>query len=278
VTGRREIAVGGARWSLADRPDVDAADAVIGHALDRGVTLFDTAAAYTPASPAGGRHNEELLAAAIARHRLGGRARVATKGGHTRASAGDFPIDASPAALRRDCEGSLRALGVERIWLYLLHWPDPNVPWHESVGALAALRDDGLVEHVGVCNVTVDQLDAALDVTEIAAVQNHLSIVDRHDPVVDRCTERSIPYLAYSPFGGPRGAADLPGAVPGLAAVARRHDVGAHTVALAWLLARSPVVVPVVGAGRPASVDGAIAAIALELDDDDLAALPRYAP
>ncbi|WP_326642702.1 aldo/keto reductase [Streptosporangium sp. NBC_01755] len=273
------VGLGGARWSLAAEPDEAAALATLHAAVDAGVTLVDTAPAYVPASCPGRSHNEELIARGLAAHPRGSSVLVATKGGHWRDPSGGFPVDARPETLRRHCLGSLAALGVPRIDLYQLHWPDPEVPIADSVGALARLREEGLVELVGVCNVGLVQLREATARTRVDAVQNRFSVLDRADrAVLDHCTAHGIAYLAYSPFGGPAGARGLAGRLPALGEIALARGVSAHEVAIAWLLAQSPVIVPIVGAGRPASVATAVRGAGLVLSEEELRSLDRAEP
>jgi aryl-alcohol dehydrogenase-like predicted oxidoreductase len=191
---------------------------------------------------------------------------VATKGGHWRH--GDaFPVDARPETLRAHCEISLRTLEVDRIDLYQLHHVDPQVPLLDSVAALEQLRRDGKIAAIGLSNVTIAQLDAALAVAPIAALQNRLSYGDPGDlPTALVCARRDVAYLAYSPFGGPSG-------IPPRAAltVAGRRGVSVHRVLLAWLREQSPNIVPLAGASRPASIRDSAAP--LDLDRQDLAEL-----
>jgi diketogulonate reductase-like aldo/keto reductase len=190
-------------------------------ALAAGITVFDTARAYG---------NEHLLARAL----RGTTARVVTKGGMTRPDGGWVP-DGRASSLRADCEASLEALGD--VDLYLLHAPDPRTPWATSVRALGSLLDQGLVRRVGLCNVNRTQLDQALDLVPVTAVQNALSRYDDtavRGGVLPRCEELGITFLAHSPLGGPKRAS--------------RTD---PEVDLASLLALSPVVVPLPGATRP---------------------------
>jgi aryl-alcohol dehydrogenase-like predicted oxidoreductase len=220
--------------------------ATVHAALDAGVRLIDTALAYT--RPGAGSYAEQLVARAL-RGTAGERPLIATKGGHWRD--GDrFPVDGRPAALRAHCETSLAALEVDRIDLYFLHHVDPGVPLAESAGALEQLRGEGKIAAIGLSNVTVAQLDQALAVAPVAAVQNRLSYGDPQDlPVALACARRGVAYLAYSPFGGPSGtppAAAL--------AVAARRGVSVHRVLLAWLRYQSPGIVPLAGASRPASI------------------------
>jgi aryl-alcohol dehydrogenase-like predicted oxidoreductase len=272
IAGRAHSAVGLGTASLTfSGVDERTAVATVHAALDAGVTWLDTAYAYTTADAA--NHSERLVARALAAHPRGRDALVVTKGGHHRAGE-DFLVDGRPETLRRQCDESLRALGVERIGLYLLHKPDPGVPIAESVGALAELRAAGKVEAVGVSNVSVAQLRAAMVAAPLAAVQNQLSLLEPGDrPVVDLCAERGVAYLAYSPLGGQWRVPGLADAVPALGRVAERHGVEPARVALAWLLAQSPAVGVVVGARRPASIADSAAAADLLLDDDDLRAL-----
>jgi aryl-alcohol dehydrogenase-like predicted oxidoreductase len=210
-------------------------------ALAAGITVFDTAHAYGE-RPGG---NERLVAQAL----RGTRARVVTKGGMTRAGTAWVP-DGRASAIRQHCEASLAALDGIGIDLYLLHAPDPRVPWLTSVRALARLLEEGLVPRVGVSNVSRDQLDAALSVVPVAAVEVALSPFDDaavRGGVVRRCEEQGITVLAHSPLGGPRRV--------------RRAEA---QESLAWVLSRSPAVVAIPGARTPAAVRSAVAALELE--------------
>jgi aryl-alcohol dehydrogenase-like predicted oxidoreductase len=266
------IGLGGARWSLVDDPDEAAAVATMHAALDAGVNLFDTALAYTSGTQAA--HNEELMGSALRRHPRGSEAIIATKGGHFRDSTGGFPIDARPPALRAHCRASLAALNVDAIDLYQLHWPDPHVPLTESVGTLAELREQGLIRLVGICNVTLEQLAEARSVTRVDAVQNRFSPLDTAGrPVLDQCARLGIPYLAYSPLGGPTGAQTMARQLPAFADVAGARGASVQEIAVAWLVHQSPSIIPIVGAGRPERIVAAARAAALCLDDVELASL-----
>jgi aryl-alcohol dehydrogenase-like predicted oxidoreductase len=265
------VALGGARWSLVDEPDEGAAVRTVHAALDRGVKVFDTALAYT--SPTEPGHNERLMSRALRSHPRGGEALLATKGGHWR-DGSDFPIDGRPDTLRRHCLESLERLGVERIPLYYLHFPDPSVPILESVGALAGLRDEGLIERIGICNVDLDKVLAAASVATVDAVQNGFSpLRPTGRDVLDHCAASGIPYFAYSPFGGPTGAGGLATELPTFARLAADRGVTVHEVAIAWLLAQSPTLIPVVGAGRPESIEAAVRGATLRLSADEVAGL-----
>ena len=233
--------------------------ATVHAALDAGVMLIDTALAYT--RPGVESYAEQVVARAL-RGLTTERPLVATKGGHWRR--GDsFPVDGRPGTLRAHCEISLRTLEADRIDLYQLHHVDPRVPLPDSVGALGQLRQEGKIAAIGLSNVTVAQLDEALAVAPIAAVQNRLSYSDPGDlPMTLTCAEREVAYLAYSPFGGP------PPIPPAALDVARRHGVSPHRVLLAWLRLQSPNIVPLAGASRPASIRDSAARF--DLTDQDL--------
>jgi aryl-alcohol dehydrogenase-like predicted oxidoreductase/adenylate kinase family enzyme len=223
-------------------PDEEIALATIAAALDAGITVFDTARAYGD--------GEALLARAL---RGQEQARVVTKGGMAR-PAGAWVADGRAKAIRADCESSLAELDGLPIDLYLLHAPDPRTPWRTSVRALAKLVDEGLVKRVGVSNVNRAQLDEAVELAPIAAVQNGLSPFDDRalrGGVVERCEELGLAFLAHSPLGGPRRA---------------RRLAGREEAALAWLLELSPAVVPIPGARRPETARSAARAATLELD------------
>ncbi len=238
--------------------------ATIAAALDAGVTVFDTARAY-PGS-------EELLARALA----GRRARVVTKGGMARPG-GRWVPDGRARAIRADCEASREALGGVPIDLYLLHAPDPRVGWATSVRALLALREDGLVPRVGLSNVNRRQLDEALALGPIDAVEVALGPFDDgalRGGVVERCARLGIAVIAHSVLGGPAKRGRLQQHAV-LGALAVKHGVAAGEVAIAATLALDPVIVALAGARRPESAAGAAAAARLALDDGDRAALAQ---
>ena len=243
-------------------------DATIAAAVDAGVTVFDTARAYGD--------NERLVARALRSCGAERSARVVTKGGMTRPAGGWVP-DGRAKAILADCEASLAALDGLDIDLYLIHAPDPRTPWRTSVRALARLVDEGLVRRVGVSNVNRDQLDEALALAPISAVQVALSVLDDRalrGGVVERCAEAGVAVIAHSPLGGPRGVRTL-GRRQALTDVAAAHDVSPHQVALAWLLDLSPAVIAIPGARRPETARSAAAAATLRLDAEERAALAR---
>jgi aryl-alcohol dehydrogenase-like predicted oxidoreductase/predicted kinase len=249
----------------------DTAEATVAAAAGAGITVFDTARAY--------EGNERLLARALRACGAHVDARIVTKGGMSRAAGGWVP-DGRAKAIRADCEASLAELNGLPIDLYLLHAPDPRTPWGTSLRALARLVDDGFVRRVGVANVNRRQLDEALELTPIAAVQVALSLRDDNalrGGVLERCAEAGVALIAHSPLGGPRGVGRLL-RDEALAAVAERRGATAAEVALAWLLALSPALVAIPGARRPETARSAARAVDVELDADDLSTLaPRRA-
>jgi aryl-alcohol dehydrogenase-like predicted oxidoreductase len=243
--------------------------ATIHAALDAGVRLLDTARAY------GGR--EALLGRALASHPAGADAFVITKGGMAR-PAGRWLADGRAATLRRDCEASAAALG-RPIDLYLVHAPDPGVKWATTVRALARLLDDGLVRAVGVSNVNLLQLDEALALAPIAAVEVAFSLLDDEplrSGVLARASERGLSLIAHSPLGGPRRARSLL-ASPAIAAIAERRGVPRAAVALAALLGVSREVAVIPGARTPEAARE-IARASFALDEDERAALAAQFP
>jgi len=245
----------------------------IGAAARAGITVFDTAHAYTSDSGERGQ-NERRVARALRATGLQRGARIVTKGGMTR-SGGAWVPDGRAKAIAADCEASIAALDGLPIDLYLIHAPDPRTPWRTSVRALTQLADDGSVRGVGLANVSRAQLDEALELAPIAAVQVALSPLDDralHGGVVARCAELGLTLIAHSPLGGPRRASTLD-RHPELAQIAARHDASPAEAALAWLLGLSPVVVAIPGARRPESARSAARAGSLELDPEDRATL-----
>ncbi|RBY76728.1 aldo/keto reductase [Geodermatophilus sp. TF02-6] len=259
----------------SDRPTPEEAEAVVHAALDAGVTLVDTADAYAAGEAEFG-HNEELVARAL---RSYGRSTddvlVATKGGHTRRGS-DWELDGSPAYLRRACEASLRRLGVDAIGLYQFHRPDPATPWEESMGALRALADDGLVRMVGVSNADVAQIDVARSIVgpALVGVQNQYSPGWRNSrDELAHCAAHGLAFLPWSPFGGVSSAGSLSSTAPAFSEVARELGVSVYRVTLAWHLAQADVVVPIPGASRPSSIVDSAAAADLRLTPEQLARL-----
>jgi aryl-alcohol dehydrogenase-like predicted oxidoreductase len=272
------------RMSTDESRDEALALETIAAAADAGMTVFDTARAYGRGTAELG-HNERLLARGLRRSRADRSVRIVTKGGMARTSGRWIP-DGRARSIRSDCEASLAALDGLEIDLYLIHAPDPRTPWRTSVRALARLVDEGLVRSVGLANVNRRQLDEAVDLAPVTAVQVALSPYDDgalRGGVVDRCAEKGIAVIAHSPLGGPRRAGRL-ARDPALSDVAHAHNATPAEVALAWLLELSDAVVAIPGARRPATARSAAQAAKLHIDASDRAVLvrafggPRAAP
>ncbi len=259
----------------SDRPAPEDAIGVVHAALDAGVTLIDTADAYAHDESEFG-HNETLVARALASYGAGAdEVLVATKGGHTREGT-DWGLDGSPAYLRRAAEDSLRRLGGEAIGLYQYHRPDPATPWGESMGALRALVDAGLVRMVGVSNADVAQIDVARSVIGDAfvSVQNQFSPGWRFSAdELEHCAAHGLAFLPWSPFGGVGAAGSLGTTAPAFAEVADELGASVYQVTLAWHLAQADVVLPIPGASRTASIVDSAAAAELSLTPEHLARL-----
>jgi aryl-alcohol dehydrogenase-like predicted oxidoreductase len=263
------------RLSTDEDRDEERGLETIAASVEAGITVFDTARAYGHGEAELG-HNERLLARALRRAAAHESARIVTKGGMTRAGNGWIP-DGRAKAIRADCEASLAALDGLAIDLYLIHAPDPRTPWPTSVRALARLVDEGMVKRVGLANVNRRQLDEALELAPVAAVQVSLSPFDDRalrGGIVERCAETGVTVIAHSPLGGPRRAGGL-ARKQALADVAEARGATPAEIALAWLLDLSPAVVAIPGARRPETARSAARAATLELDGDDRAVLAR---
>jgi aryl-alcohol dehydrogenase-like predicted oxidoreductase/predicted kinase len=261
------------RLSTDDDRDEERALETIAAAAAAGVTVFETARAYGRDEIELG-HNERLLVRALRDCGAAAGARIVTKGGMARTGGGWVP-DGRAKTILADCEASLAALDGLAIDLYLIHAPDPRTPWRTSVRALARLRDEGLVSRVGLANVNRRHLDEALELAPITAVSVALNPLDDRalrGGVLERCTELGIAVIAHSPLGGPRRAAGL-ARHRALADVAAAHGATPAEVALAWLLALSPAVIPIPGARRPETARSAVRAAEIRLDPGQRAAL-----
>lgn len=268
------VGLGGMHLSITGRPDEAAGVAVIRAALEHGVTLIDTADVYCLDDGELG-HNERLVAAAL-RGWAGPREQVivATKGGMTRPG-GRWGRNGRPEHLRRACDRSLNALGVERIDLYQLHTPDPEVPFAESIGALAELQRAGKIRWIGLSNVSVADVEEASRLVTVVTVQNRLNPFFREaieSGVVAHCQSRGIGFLAYSPVGGGRLNLKLP-AHPVLGPIARHHSVSPHAVVLAWVLAQGTTVIPIPSARTVAHALDSLMAAGIDLSLAERAAI-----
>ncbi len=279
TTGEARMGMGCMRLSTERDRDEARSLAVLHAAFDAGITFLDTADAYCwDATEIG--HNERLIARALAtwsgdRSRI----RVATKGGLTRPQGG-WVEDGRARHLVAACEASLRALNVDRIDLYQLHAPDPRTPFATSVRALDALKRDGRVGAIGLCNVNLGQIEEARSITEVAAVQIEVSIwqdAGLLNGVAEYCVVNGIQLIAHRPVGGVRlkrrTLSD-----PVLVDVATRHDATAFEIALAWLADLSDLIVPIPGPTRVETVRSIARAGEIALSDDDRASLDERCP
>jgi len=270
------IGLGGMPMSIEGRPDEARSIRTIHAALDVGVTLIDTADAYHLNAGETG-HNERLIAKALASYSGDtSDVLVATKGGHLRPGDGSWTLDGSPAHLREAVEASLKALGVDVIGLYQFHRPDPKVPYAESIGALKELLDEGKIRMAGISNADPGQIRQANEILggRLVSVQNQFSPGFRSsEPELELCTELGIAFLPWSPLNGIGGAGALGTRHAAFAEIGRAYGVSPQRVCLAWMLARSPVVVPIPGASRPETIRDSAAAADLALTGDDLARL-----
>ena len=246
--------------------DEDGAVALLRRAVELGVDFIDTADSYGP------NISEELIARAL--HPYDGIV-IATKGGLTRSGPGVWARDGRPEHLREALEGSLARLRVERIDLYQLHAVDPNVPIEASLEALVQAQADGKIRHIGLSNVSVEELEVACEMAAIVSVQNRYSVLDRADEaLVDACEQRGIAFIPWFPLAAGRAGEST----AYLDAVAAAHGVSNGQVALAWLLARSPAIVPIPGTSQTRHLEENLAAAQLTLSPQELSELDRAAP
>jgi aryl-alcohol dehydrogenase-like predicted oxidoreductase len=249
------------RGVWGDPPDRDEAKAVLRRVVELGVNFIDTADSYGP------EVSEELIAEALAPYPDD--LVIATKGGLERSGPGQWPVNGHPDHLREACEGSLRRLGLEQIPLYQLHRPDPKVPLDASLGALVDLKEQGKIRHIGLSNVNERQLRQAERLTPVVSIQNRYNVADRgSEGLVDLCEQEQITFLPWAPIQDLRGQ----GAVR---RIAERHGASPTQVVLAWLLARSPAILPIPGTGSLDHLEENVAAAALELTDEEVAELNR---
>lgn len=270
------IGLGGMPMSIEGRPDEARSIATIHAALDAGVTLIDTADAYHLHAGEVG-HNEELIAKALRTY--GGDTSdvlVATKGGHLRPGDGSWTQDGRPEHLLEAAKASAKRLGVEAIGLYQFHRPDPKVPYADSIGAIVQLLDEGVIQLAGISNANVEQIDQANELLggRLVSVQNQFSPAFRSSQgELEHCAELGIAFLPWSPLGGIARAGEVGSRHGAFQQVADAHGVSPQQVTLAWELALAPVVVPIPGASRPASIQDSVKAAELQLSADEVALL-----
>jgi pyridoxine 4-dehydrogenase len=249
------------RGIWGEPPDRGAATAVLRRAVELGVNFIDTADSYGP------EVSETLIAEAL--HPYPDDLVVATKGGFERPGPGQWTPNGHPDHLRDACEGSLRRLRLDQIAVYQLHRVDPRVPLEDSIGALVTLKEEGKVRHIGLSNVAERQLRAAQRLTPVVSIQNRYNVADRgSDGLVDLCEREGMAFLPWAPiqdFGRHRA----------LARIAERHGATPTQVVLAWLLARSPAMVPIPGTSSVRHLEENVAAASIELTADEVATLSK---
>lgn len=242
------------RGIWGEPPDRNEAKAVLRRAIELGVNFIDTADSYGP------EVSETLIAEAL--HPFPDDLVVATKGGLERPGPNRWTSNGRPEHLRAACEGSLRRLGIERIPIYQLHAPDPDVPYAESIGALVELKDEGKIHHIGISNVSEEHLRQAQRLTPVVSIQNRYNVSDRRsEDLVDLCEREGMAFLPWAPI------LELDGAV---SRIAKKRDADPRQVALGWLLARSPAVLPIPGTGSVSHLEENVAAAALRLTAEEL--------
>ncbi len=244
-----------------DPPDRDRAIATLRRIVELGVNFIDTADSYGP------EVSEPLIAEAL--YPYPDDLVIATKGGLVRPGPNRWDADGRPEHLRQACEGSLRRLRLAQIPLYQLHRPDPKVPLAESVGAIAELKDEGKIRHVGLSNVTEDQFREAERIVPIVSIQNRFNVSDRQsESMIDLCEQEDMVFLPWAPIQ----QTDRRVAV---AVAAERLGATEYQIVLAWLLAISPAILPIPGTGSPEHAEENVAAAAIELSRDEIEAISK---
>jgi pyridoxine 4-dehydrogenase len=242
-----------------DPPDREQAKAVLRRVVELGIDFVDTADSYGPGV------SEELIAEALSPYPE--ELVIATKGGLERPGPNRWTPNGRPGHLVEACEGSLRRLRLEQIPLYQFHRPDPRVPLEDSIGALVELKQQGKIRHLGLSNVTEVQLRRAQQLTPIVSIQNRYNLTDRtSEPLVDLCEQEQIAFLPWAPIQDFDNVAVV-------GEIAARHGATERQVALAWLLARSPMMLAIPGTGSVSHLEANVAAAGLELSAEEVAAL-----
>ena len=247
------------RGIWGEPPSREQAIATLRTAVELGVNFIDTADSYGP------EVSETLIAEAL--YPYPDDLVIASKGGLVRPGPNRWGPNGRPQHLRQACEGSLRRLRLEQIPLYQFHRPDPAVPLGDSIGALAELKNEGKIRHIGLSNVSEGQLHEAERIVPIVSVQNRYNASDRRSSsMIDLCEQEELAFLPWAPI-------QETGRNPAVAETAKRHGATEHQVVLAWLLASSPVMLPIPGTGSPEHAEQNIAAASLKLDPDEVAAI-----
>ena len=249
--------------------DVATAVKVVKRAVELGVNFIDTADSYGP------EVSENIIAQAL--HPYPADLVIATKAGLVRPGPDVWNRNAQPKHLRESCEGSLRRLRRDQIDVFQLHAPDPRVPYADSVGELVRLQKEGKIRHIGVSNVSLEELKQAERVTPIVSVQNRFNLEDRRsDGVLEYCASKSIAFIPWAPLDSGRHAQSS-GSLQALARIAQRHKVSVGAVAIAWLLKHSPAILPIPGTGSVRHLEENVAAASMVLNAEDLRELSEAA-
>jgi aryl-alcohol dehydrogenase-like predicted oxidoreductase len=239
--------------------DPDEAKRVLRRAVELHVNFIDTANSYGPDV------SENLIAEAL--YPYPDDLVIATKGGLVRPGPGRWEPDGRPEHLRESCEGSLRRLKLDQIPLYQLHRPDPKVPYAESIGTLVELKEEGKIRHIGVSNVTENEFRQAAKLTPVVSIQNRFNVSDRaSEPLVDLCEEEQLIFLPWAPISQSDDN-------PAVRDAAKAHGASERQVVLAWMLARSPQILPIPGTGSVEHLESNVAAASLELSREQVAAI-----
>lgn len=267
------LGLGAMPLSIAGRPAEQEAEKVIQAFVEAGGNFIDSANVYCLDDSELG-HNERLIHKALTQLEVRDKVLVATKGGLRRPH-GQWVVDARPSWLRTSCEQSLRDLHSDTIELYYLHAPDPNVPFEESLGALIQLREEGKIRHLGLSNISAQQLEFALYHVPIAAVQNRCHPLHKQDfrsGLVDLCHHQGVSYIPYSPFGGRRGQEQVL-AHSLFQELSKQYGVSPHQIILAWLLQKGPHILPIPGASKVTSVRDNLGATQVRIQVSEMEAI-----
>ncbi len=262
-TGLTVSEIGYGAWGIGRSAWVGATEdeslAALRRAIDLGVNFIDTADSYGPYV------SEELIAEAL--YPYPDDLVIATKGGLERTGPGQWPVNGRPEHLIEACEGSLRRLKLDQIPLYQFHRPDPAVPLEDSIGALVTLKEQGKIRHIGVSNVSEEQLRRAQRLTPVVSIQNRYNVDDRQsESLVDLCEQEQMVFLPWAPIQNLDGN-------PAVQEIARNHGAGPRQIVLAWLLARSPSMLPIPGTGSVTHLEDNLAAAAIKLIPGEVATL-----
>jgi len=263
------IGLGAMPLSLEGRPDETQALSVIEAFVHGGGNFIDSANVYCADDTDVG-HNEKLITKALSTLENTDEIIVATKGGLRRPK-GNWTVDASPVWLRQSCEKSLKDLNTESIFLYQLHAPDPDIPLTDSVGELARLMDEGKIQHIGLSNVNVEQIQLALSITHIMSVQNRCNLFERtsfKNGVITFCEENNITFIAHSPVGGHFQHAQCADNIL-LNKLAKKYHASTYQIMISWLLHKSPSIIPIPGASKTSNIMNSLQAINVELSKED---------